>query len=96
MPIICPIVRTCASKISKVVRESIPWQVDKKSGDIEEEKGAVHSESLGLVPLLHPGLSSNPTGSPKAGTQAGLCSGPSVMGCFESGSPGLVILSVPV
>ena len=44
MPIIWPIVRTCASKISKVVRESIPRQVDKKSGDIEEEKGAWGSQ----------------------------------------------------
>lgn len=71
-----------------------PWQVGGCS--IEEEKGEGPSDSLGLVPLLHPGLSSNPTGSLKAGTQAGLHSGPSVMGCFESGSPGLVILSVPV
>ena len=47
MPIICPIVRTCASKISKVVRESIRRQVDKKSGDLEEEKGAWGSQGGG-------------------------------------------------
>ena len=40
MPIIWPIVRTCASKVLKVVRESIPRQADKKFGDLEEEKGA--------------------------------------------------------
>ena len=40
MPIIWPIVRTCACKFLKLVRESIPRQADKKPGDLEEEKGA--------------------------------------------------------